>query len=83
MGRPKNPGKAAIDFLKAAAVPRVDSAVIAPAGGKLTIELLLKRNEITLVECSPFVDESGDYLGLDDSLVDGYTMETGAKAALE
>jgi xylan 1,4-beta-xylosidase len=83
MGRPKNPGKAVVDFLKIAAVPRVDSAVIAPSGGKLIIEMTLARNEITLVECSPFVDESGDYLGLDDALIDGYSGETGTKAALD
>jgi hypothetical protein len=32
----------------------------------------LERNEATLVEISPFADESPSHLGLDDSLIDGY-----------
>ncbi len=82
MGRPKNPGPAAVDFLKAAAAPRVETAVIDPIGESLRIECTLTRNEITLVEFVPFADESASYLGLDDARIDGYTMETGTPGSL-
>jgi xylan 1,4-beta-xylosidase len=83
MGRPKNPGPRLVGWLKAAAVPAVESAVITAADGRLRLALSLRANEITLVELSPFVDASAEYLGLDDALIDGYSMDAGIPTSLE
>lgn len=77
MGRPRNPGRAAIEFLKNSAHPRSETAVLDPSGGALRVAFTLTRNEITLIELSPFVDETPSYLGLDDSRIDGYTVNEG------
>ncbi len=72
MGRPRYPDKRAIEFLMDSARPDVSVESLEPVSGTLHIELELRRNELTLVELLPFVDESPSYIGLDDSLIDGY-----------
>ena len=72
-----------IDYLKASAVPAIESALLECANDKLAIELTLERNEITLVEFSRFTDDSGEYIGLDDALVDGYSNDLGTLAKLD
>jgi len=73
MGRPRFPDRSTVEFLKRAAVPAVEAAVLDGGGGELPLRLELARNEVTLVEILPFADESPGYLGLDDSLIDGYS----------
>jgi xylan 1,4-beta-xylosidase len=100
MGRPLNPDRNAIEFLKTAAVPKAETAVLSPAanghartgaqastGGRpttatLDVKFALGRNEVTLIELSPFRDESPSYLGLEDSLIDGYGNEPVRKRSL-
>jgi Beta-xylosidase len=72
MGRPRFPAADSVDFLKTAAVPDVEASVVEPAGESLRLAFSLERNEVTLIELSPYVDESPSYLGLDDSRIDGY-----------
>jgi xylan 1,4-beta-xylosidase len=72
MGRPLNPSPRQIDFLRTSAVPAVETAVLPATATRLDVRFSLDRNEITLVELTPFRDESGEYLGLRDSLIDGY-----------
>lgn len=87
MGRPLNPDRNTIEFLKTAAVPAVETAVLSPSGSadsgahsgamsaKLDVTFTLGRNEITLIELTPFRDEKSSYLGQEDSLIDGYGNE--------
>ncbi len=75
MGRPLNPSPAQIEFLKIAAAPGAEQAVIEPENGTLALRVTLERNEITLIELTPFKDESAGYPGLEDSLIDGYADE--------
>jgi len=82
MGRPLNPTVKMIDFLKTSAVPAVESAMLANNDGTLAIELTLDRNEITFAEFSRFQDDSSEYIGLDDALVDGYSNDLGTVAKL-
>lgn len=86
MGRPLNPDRTAIEFLKNAAVPKVETAVLSPSGNAesatLAVDFTLGRNEITLIELSPFRDESSSYLGQEDSLIDGYENEPVRKRSL-
>jgi xylan 1,4-beta-xylosidase len=72
MGRPRFPDATTVEFLKSAAVPAVSAETVESSGGQLSLRLSLERNEVTLVEIIPFFDESPSYLGLDDSLIDGY-----------
>ena len=78
MGRPRFPDRQTVEFLKLASVPGIEILVQEPIGGVLTVELLLEKNEVTLVEVVPFQDESSTYWGLDDKRIDGYG--TGAEA---
>lgn len=82
LGRPRNPDRAVIDALKDSAAPRIESAVLEPNAGALEIQLTLTRNEVTLIEFTPFCDETDSYLGLNDALIDGYTPETGRQYSL-
>jgi len=72
MGRPRFPDAATVEFLRQAAAPRLEVGALEDSGGALKLRLSLERNEVTLVEIMSFVDESPSYLGLDDSLIDGY-----------
>jgi xylan 1,4-beta-xylosidase len=82
MGRPRYPDSATVDFLKEAAHPALEAAVLQPEGGLVKPSFSLERNEITLLEIGPFADESPSYLGLDDSLIDGYPKEPARRAGL-
>lgn len=82
LGRPRFPDRATVEFLRASAQPAVETAVIAPQGGHLTLTFTLERNEITLLEMVPFVDETPDYLGLDDGLIDGYSRSFPSQGGL-
>jgi xylan 1,4-beta-xylosidase len=75
MGRPRFPDAAVVELLKEAAHPAIGVETLEASGGKLELRLELERNEVTLVELSPFADESPSYLGLDDSLIDGYSAD--------
>lgn len=73
LGRPRFPSRSTVEFLRAAAQPAVETAVIEPRAGRLELSFTLERNEVTLLEIAPFVDESSTYWGLDDGLIDGYS----------
>lgn len=72
LGRPRFPDAATVDFLRSSSVPALETAVLS-AAATLELNFNLQRNEITLLEISPFIDESPTYLGLNDALIDGYT----------
>jgi xylan 1,4-beta-xylosidase len=72
LGRPRFPDSETVDYLRSAATPQIETTVIEDKGGSLELDFSLERNEVTLIELSPFVDESSGYLGLDDSRIDGY-----------
>jgi xylan 1,4-beta-xylosidase len=82
MGRPRFPDAATVDFLKDASRPELEVAVLEPEGALLALSFTLRRNEVTLLEISPFADESPSYLGLDDSLIDGYHKITKRQGGL-
>ena len=72
IGRPRFPDRETVNFLKLAAHPSLEIAVLHSENGSLNLKFSLERNEVTLIELSSFFDESEGYLGLDDSLIDGY-----------
>lgn len=72
LGRPRFPGASTVAFLRDAAVPAVETSLLEPNAGRVTLTLDLEPNEITLVELSPFVDETPTYLGMDETKIDGY-----------
>jgi xylan 1,4-beta-xylosidase len=73
MGRPRFPLPEQVEYLREAAHPGLESSVASPASGRLALGAELLRNEVTLFEISPFVDEGPSYLGLDEGLIDGYS----------
>jgi xylan 1,4-beta-xylosidase len=82
MGRPRFPDRATVEFLREAAHPAVEVAVLEPREGKLALDFSLERNEVSLLEILPFVGEGPSYLGLDDSLIDGYPAEAARRTRL-
>jgi Beta-xylosidase len=75
LGRPRFPDRDTVEFLRAAAQPAVELVSLEPREGLVSLRLELERNEVTLVEIVRLVDESESYLGLDDSLIDGYARD--------
>lgn len=71
MGRPRYPGKDMVESLKQAAQPGINTCRLATDGGTVRLKLELTRNEVTLIELSAVNDETGTYIGLDDSFI-GY-----------
>ncbi len=71
MGRPRYPGMDMIEVLKQAAQPGITTCRLDKDGSAFRFKLELARNEVTLVEISAVNDESGSYIGLDDSFI-GY-----------
>ncbi len=71
MGRPRYPGKDMVEVLKQAAQPGITTCRLGTNGGTVRFKLELSKNEVTLVEISAVNDESGTYIGLDDSFI-GY-----------
>jgi xylan 1,4-beta-xylosidase len=72
MGRPRYPDKSQIGILKKASVPEFGCYRASAQNGILKIQLTLGRNGVCLAEASELVDETGTYLGLDDSRIMGY-----------
>lgn len=72
MGRPSSPTADQLEHIRLASSPVVETSVLKGAAGEQKLPLVLGRNEITLLELTPFVDESPSYKGLDDSLINGY-----------
>ncbi len=72
MGRPRFPGKKAVDILKEAALPLVSYTRLSSAGNKLLLEFTLSKNEVTFFEISSIKEESETYYRLDDSMIPGY-----------
>lgn len=71
MGRPRYPGKDQVEALKQAARPGITTCRLTVEGGTVKFKLELTKNELTLVELSAVADETGTYIGLDDSFI-GY-----------
>ena len=71
MGRPKFPDKASIETLRQAAQPGITTCSLGIEGGSVRFELELTKNEVVLIELSAVNDETGTYIGLDDSFI-GY-----------
>jgi xylan 1,4-beta-xylosidase len=75
MGRPRFPDRRTVELLREAAHPAIGVERLEASSGKIRLALSLERNEVTLIELSPFVDESPSYLGLDDGGIDGYRAD--------
>lgn len=71
MGRPRYPSKAMVETVRQAARPHFSTDLLETAGGKLRLRLSLGKNEVTLIEIMAVHDETGTYIGLDDSMI-GY-----------
>jgi xylan 1,4-beta-xylosidase len=71
MGRPRYPNKDMIESLKQAAQPGTATCSLSTNGGVVRFEIEMIKNEVTLIELTAVNDESGSYIGLDDSFI-GY-----------
>lgn len=71
MGRPRYPNKDMIESLKQAAQPGTATCSLSADGGVVRFEIEMIKNEVTLIELTAVNDESGSYIGLDDSFI-GY-----------
>ncbi|MFS0862630.1 GH39 family glycosyl hydrolase [Fredinandcohnia sp. 179-A 10B2 NHS] len=72
MGRPRFIDKQAVETLRHAAQPLLTTAQMEVENSVLKLELILSKNEVTLIEIQPRKDETDTYHGLDDSLIDSY-----------
>jgi len=71
MGRPRFPDRESVSVLRQAAQPGFCTGRLAAADGYVKVHLSLSRNELTLIELRPILDETDSYIGLDDSHI-GY-----------
>ncbi|MFD6908576.1 xylan 1,4-beta-xylosidase [Streptomyces sp. NPDC060077] len=75
MGRPLAPDGRRLDALREAAEPASSHRSVPVAGGRADVDLVLGRNEVTLLELTPVVDETPEWwnesrlfgLGAEDS----------------
>jgi len=58
MGRPLSPRPAQLDALREAAEPARSHRNVPVVGGRVELDIVLARHEVTLVEISPVVDET-------------------------
>ena len=72
MGRPRFPDRSAVETLRQTAQPLVRTSRVKSKNGKVTLNAVLTKNEVTLIEISPVKDETDTYIGLDDSLITSY-----------
>jgi xylan 1,4-beta-xylosidase len=72
MGRPRFPDKSQIDTLRLAAQPLFRFDRVTCTDGKLLLEFILSKNEVSFFEISPIHDETATYYKLDDSMIPGY-----------
>lgn len=72
MGRPRFPSRGQVETLREVARPRVTTSRLEAGNGTVTLDIRLTKNEVTLIELSRIKDESGTYIGLDDSKVTSY-----------
>ena len=72
MGRPRFPDKKTVETLKEIAKPFVSTSSEQVTDGKITLKFTLTKNEVSLIEISKIKDESGTYIGLDDSKIMSY-----------
>ncbi|SDY28262.1 xylan 1,4-beta-xylosidase [Evansella caseinilytica] len=75
MGRPRFPWKKEVHTLQQAAEPHLRTARMESMDGKITLPLLLTKNEVSLIEITAIEDETDTYIGLDDSLIPSYSKE--------
>ncbi|GGZ04392.1 GH39 family glycosyl hydrolase [Streptomyces poonensis] len=61
MGRPLAPGNRQLDALREAAEPARSHRSVPVAGGRADVDLVLGRNEVTLLELTPVVDETPEW----------------------
>lgn len=61
MGRPQAPGKRGLDALREAAEPARSHRSVPVAGGRADLDVVLGRNEVTLLELTPVVDETPEW----------------------
>lgn len=72
MGRPRYPSQQEIETLKEIARPLVTTERMESENGQITLKIKLTKNEVSLFEISQVYDESGTYIGLDDSKITSY-----------
>lgn len=58
MGRPASPHARQLSALREASVPARTHARASVVDGRLALDVNLERHEITLIECSPVIDET-------------------------
>nr|WP_251691913.1 hypothetical protein [Streptomyces sp. CHD11] len=61
VGRPLAPGDRQLDALREAAEPANSHRSVPVAGGRADVDLVLGRNEVTLPELTPVVDETPEW----------------------
>jgi xylan 1,4-beta-xylosidase len=61
MGRPLAPDNRRLDALREAAEPARSHRSVPVAGGRADVDLVLGRNEVTLLELTPVVDETPEW----------------------
>ncbi|MED3648072.1 xylan 1,4-beta-xylosidase [Halalkalibacterium halodurans] len=72
MWRPRFPKKNEIDTLQEVAQPLIRTERRDGLSRTLKLELTLSKNEVSLVEVFPIIDETNTYPGLDDRLIPSY-----------
>ena len=72
MGRPRFPSPRQAETLRETALPLITTDRVECKNGVISLKIRLTKNEVTLIEISKINDESGTYIGLDDSKVTSY-----------
>ena len=72
LGRPRYPSKDQVEMLRRAAVPSLETRRLDANEGRVTLDLSLTKNEVSLLEILARNDESASYAGLDDTRIPGY-----------
>jgi xylan 1,4-beta-xylosidase len=76
MGRPRSPSRSQLDILRVAAEPVRSHCALPIVAGRVELDLVLARHEITLVEITAVVDETPPWW--DDRRLLGTTVEVEA-----
>ncbi len=71
MGRHRYPSRAEIERLREAARPALHISRATVEDGRVKVSLALGPNAVVLCLVEPLADETGDYVGLDDTRVPG------------
>jgi len=72
MGRPRFPSREQVRVLQHAAVPGLEIRRSETDNGFVNLKFTLSKNEVSLFEICPLLDETSTYEGLDDSKIPGY-----------